>query len=185
MIDLAKANTAIEQKAADLADDSGAMIDHALACTMECLNVLLLDGLLRNERNVRLPRGGANRFGVIAVVLLASDEWLHILRADDLHLMAERLELSRPAEGAGAGFNHNGAAINLCDDDKQLIAHDPAFENDTAIAVHAMELEDVFGDVDTEDVDGHGCSPFATGSQPERKEGEPSIPLAGDATMAG
>jgi hypothetical protein len=47
-----------------------------------------------------------------------------------------------------------------------------------------VELEDIFGDVDAEDVDRHGYSPFIAGSQLARKEGEPTIPLAGGETMA-
>ena len=46
------------------------MIDHALASAMQSLDILLLDRLLRDERDVRLACGGADRFSVVAVVLL-------------------------------------------------------------------------------------------------------------------
>jgi hypothetical protein len=75
--------------------------------------------------------------------------------------------------------------INLRDHPKQLVTHDPTLEDHAAISVYAVELEDIFGDVDAEDVDRHGYSPFIAGSQLARKEGEPSIPLDGGATMAG
>ena len=62
---------------------------------MQGLDVLLLDGLLGDEGNLGLARGRTDRLGVIAVVLLSADEWLHILRADDLHLMTQFLALAR------------------------------------------------------------------------------------------
>lgn len=51
---LADSEAAIEQQAADLADNGGAVIDHALPGAMQCLDILLLNGLLRDEWNVRL-----------------------------------------------------------------------------------------------------------------------------------
>jgi len=63
---------------------------------MQRLNVLLLDRLLRHERNMWLARRRADRLGVIAIVLLTTHERLHILWADDLHLVAERFKLAGP-----------------------------------------------------------------------------------------
>ena len=63
-----------------------------------------------------LARGRADRLGVVAVVLLSADEWLHILRAYDLHLMPQRFELTRPIKCARAGFEDDCARINLCKD---------------------------------------------------------------------
>lgn len=57
------------------------MIDHALSGAMERLDVLLLDGFLRHEWNVRLAGRRADRFGIIAIIILTSDKWLNILRA--------------------------------------------------------------------------------------------------------
>src|ERR1700759_3952106 len=91
------------------------MIDHPLPSPMEGLDVLLFDRLLWDEWDVGMPCRGAYRLGVVAVVLLPAHEGLHILRADDFYLMAERLELPCPAEGSGAGLNHNRASINLRD----------------------------------------------------------------------
>ena len=48
-------DTAIEREAADLADHGGAVIDHALPGPVQGLDVLLLDGLFRQEAHMRLP----------------------------------------------------------------------------------------------------------------------------------
>lgn len=39
-----------------------------------------------------------DRLGIIAIVLLATDERLHLLWADDLHPMSKIFELARPTE---------------------------------------------------------------------------------------
>ena len=61
------------------ADDGSAATEHALAGTMQSLDVLLLNGLLRHQRDVCLARSSADRLGVIAVILLPTHEELHIL----------------------------------------------------------------------------------------------------------
>ena len=101
------------------------MIDHTLASAMQGLDVLLLDRLLWDERNVRLACGGADRLSVVAVVLLPPHKGLNILRADDLHPVAKCLKLTSPAERAGAGFDHDRAALDLRDNVEKLIAHHP------------------------------------------------------------
>ena len=131
---------------------------------MERLNILLLNGLLRNKGNVRLSSSGADRLGVVAVVLLPTHERLHILRADDLHVMPERLELPSPVECACAGLKHNCALVDLRSHFKKLIAHHFALQNDATVAVHAMELENVLGDINAEGLDGHRSSPSVAGS---------------------
>ncbi len=128
---------------------------------MQRLDVLLLDGLLRDEGNVRLTRGRADRLGVVAVVLLSTHERLHVLRADDLHLVPERLELALPIKCARAGFYDDHASVDLREDREELIARHPALQNNPAVAVHAMELEHVLGEIDAEGLDGHRHSPLS------------------------
>ncbi len=99
--------------------------------------------------------------------------------------MLERLELARPVKSSRAGLDDHRTPVDLCQDLQKLIAHDPALENDAAIAVDAVELEDVLGDIDAEDLDSHRSSPSVAGSQPAVLEGEPSIPLGGASSMAG
>ncbi len=121
-----KGESTIEQQPANLTDDRRTVIDHPLPRPMQGLDVLLLNGLLRDERNVRLARCRADRFSVVAVVLLTPHEGLHILRADNLHLMPKSFELTRPIEGARTGFDDHSARIDLREDCEKLIAHHPA-----------------------------------------------------------
>ena len=76
------------------------MVDHALPCAMQSLDILLLDCLFRNKRNVRLSCGRADCLGVITVILLPPHERFDVLGADDLDLMAQRLKFTRPAKCA-------------------------------------------------------------------------------------
>jgi hypothetical protein len=87
-----------------------------------------------------LARRGADGLRVIAVVLLPPHKGLHILRADDLHLVPERFELAHPPEGACAGFDDDGAGIDLSENLEQLAAHHPTLEDRPTIAVHAMQV---------------------------------------------
>jgi transposase InsO family protein len=79
------------------------MIDQSLPRAVERLDVLLFEGLLRHEPHVPVLYRGADRLGVITVVLLPAHEWLHVLRGHDLNGVTELLELPLPIEcGGGA-----------------------------------------------------------------------------------
>lgn len=108
---------------------------------------------------MRLTGGCADRFRIVAVVLLPPHKGLHILRADQLDLMPQRLELPRPVERARARFQDNRAAIDPGYHRKKFIAHHPAFQNDTTVAINAMKFEHVLGDVHAESFDRHRSSP--------------------------
>ncbi len=88
---LGEGDAAVEQEAADLADHGGSVVDHALTRAMQGLDVLLLDRLLWHETHVSLAGCRADCLGIVAVILLATHEWLHILRADDPDLVAQGL----------------------------------------------------------------------------------------------
>src|SRR5215471_3039880 len=111
------------------------MIDHALASTVQSLDILLLDSLLRNERNMRLARRCDDCFRVIAIVLLPPHKWLHVLRADNLHLVSQCLEPSGPVEGSGAGLDRDRAGWDYSHGADQLLAHDASLQHGTALAV--------------------------------------------------
>ena len=104
------------------------MIDQALARAVEGLDVLLLQGLLRHEVDVRLLDRPAARLGALGIVLLPVYERLHILRGHDLHRVAELLELPLPIECAGRGFNADEARLQLAKDLEQLIAAEPTYQ---------------------------------------------------------
>lgn len=96
---------------------------------------------------VRLPRGDADGLSVVPVVLLPTHEGLHILRADNLHLMPEGFKLPLPIESPRTGFKNHRAWIDLGDDLDKLISHHPTLQDNTAVAIDAVKLEHVLGDL--------------------------------------
>lgn len=92
---LVKTKSSVEQEAADLADEGGAVIDYAPPGAMQRLDVLLLNRLLQNEGNVRLTGCHTDRLGVIAVILLPAHERLHILQADDQRWLWKSVQLRK------------------------------------------------------------------------------------------
>ena len=74
----------------------------------------------------RIAFNKAVRIAVIAVVCLAANKRLHILRADDRHAVPERLELTRPVEGACAGFEDDRTSRDVADNGEELLAKHPA-----------------------------------------------------------
>ncbi len=65
---------AIQEQPADLTNNGSAVIDHSLPSAMQGLDILLLDGFLWDEWDMRLRSRRADRFRVIAVVLLPTNE---------------------------------------------------------------------------------------------------------------
>jgi hypothetical protein len=96
----------------------------------------------------------ADRLGVIAVVLLSADEWLHVLRGYDLHGVTELLELPLPIECAGGGFDADEARLQFAKDLEQLFAADPPHQNRASPAVDTMQRE-AFCQIDPECVNLH------------------------------
>jgi hypothetical protein len=101
------------------------MVDEPLSGAMEGLDVLLFDCLAWNESHLRLLYSDADGFCVIAVVLLGFHEWLHVLGADHLHLVAKTFELSLPVESASAGFDADQARWELRDRGEQIVTAHP------------------------------------------------------------
>ena len=93
---LAKGQAAIEQEPTYLADDGGAVVHKALSRAVQRLDVLLLDRFLWNEAHMGLAGGGADRLGIVAIVLLPTHEGLHVLWTDDPYPVPKLLELPLP-----------------------------------------------------------------------------------------
>lgn len=136
---LGEGGTTIQQQAANLADDGGAVIDYPLPGAMQGLDVLLLDALLGDEGDMRLAGGRADRLRIVAIVLLPPHKGLHILRADYFDLMPKRFELPRPVERARARFQDDRTAIDPRHRRKKFVAHHPASQNDMTIATDEMD----------------------------------------------
>lgn len=157
---LGEGKATVEEQASDLTDNRRSVIDHPLPGAVHRLNVLLLDRLLRDVGNVWLPCCCDDRFSVITVILLAANKRLHILGADDRHAVSERLELTRPIEGACAGFDDDRTARDVTDNGEELLAKHPTLVDCPAAPVDPVQLEDVLCQVDTQHLDLHLSSPL-------------------------
>jgi hypothetical protein len=156
---LAEGDAAVEQDAPHLADQGRPVVHQALPAAVQGLDVLLRDRLERHEAHAGPLHGLADRLGVVAVVLVAADEGLHELRADDPHHVPGPLELPRPVEGARAGFDADRAARQRRDEGQELIAPQTLAEHRPPGRVHPVQLEQVLRQVDAQHLDLHGPPP--------------------------
>ncbi len=121
-------------------------------------NRLLLSALDRNEAHLRPRHGFADRFGIIAVVLLITPERSDKLGHHDPRLMAEGLQLARHLMRPRTRFHANPTTRQLGEHIEELVAGKGLAKNRLAVRVDAMHTEDVRGQIDT---DGghftHGC----------------------------
>jgi hypothetical protein len=122
---------------------------------VERLDILLFDRLLRHEPHVPLLHRGADRLGVVTIVLLPAYEGLHVLRRHDLNRMPELRELPLPIARAGGSFDADEARLEFAQDLQQLFAADSPCQYRAALAVDAVELENILRQVDTEYVNLH------------------------------
>ena len=105
--------TTIKKEPSDLAHHGCSMIDRALPGPVQRLDILLFNCLLGNERNMRLARRRANRFCIIAVILLPAHKWLYILRTNDFDRVAKFFEFSRPVKSSGTSLDNDGPSFDL------------------------------------------------------------------------
>src|SRR3974390_2534897 len=112
-----------------------------LPAAMQHQNRLLLFRLYRHETH-RWPRDRlANCRSVIGVVLTAFEIGLHIARWHQLHRVAERLKSAAPVMHTWACFNAYEAKRESCTELQYLRAAPTLADHDSAIAIHAVDLE--------------------------------------------
>ncbi len=126
---------------------------------MEGLDILLLNCLLWHERDMGLAGCSTYCLGIIAIILLAANKWLHILWADELHLMPNSLKAPCPIKCTRASFDDNPARRDLCNNAHQLIPHDTSLQNSSAGGIHTVQLENILGDINPKCMDHHGLVP--------------------------
>ena len=139
------------------------------------------------NRHVALLYGGADRLGVVGIVLLPAYEWLHVLRRHDLHGVTELLELPLPIECARGSFDADEARLQFANHPQQQLAADPTYQYRASLAVDVVQLENILRQVDTEYLNLHEVTSLAIGlfAILAIGEGEPSIPLSGKRSTAG
>lgn len=126
------------------------MIDQPLSSTVEALNILLDDRFLRHEAHMWLLNGNAYCLSIVAVILLAFQERLHILRRDDLHSMPLGLKMPLLVKGTRASFDPDQARWYSLGHLQQLIAHHASSQDNLTIGINPMKLEHILGDINSQ-----------------------------------
>lgn len=160
------------------------MIDQPLPGAVEALDVLLDDRFLRHEAHMRLLNGNADCLGIVAVILLAFHEGLHILRSEDLDRVTLGLKMPLPVKGTRASFDPDQAWWNSLSHLQQLIAHHASSQDNLAFGVYAMKLEHVLGDINSQNRNVCHDNLPCWRDQCDCGLGEQSIPLSGVRSMA-
>lgn len=86
---------------------SSALMHQSFPATENRRTRLLIDCLGFNETHFRLTSGDDDRLGISSIILLALHEGAHVLRRNQLHLVAKCFHLARPVVRA---------AVSLIDD---------------------------------------------------------------------
>ena len=147
-------DAALDQEAADLVDGARALTHQARAHLVQRQQVHLLRRLDAHEVHGRALHGLGNRFGIPVVVLVPLEERLDVLRRDQAHVMAERLQLPADVVGARAGLHADQAARDIGQPAFELAARDLLLQHNRAALVEADEVERGLADVDADRRDG-------------------------------
>jgi hypothetical protein len=79
----------------------------------------------------------------------------YVLWGHDLHGMTKLLELPLPIECTGRGFYSDQARLQFTEDLEQLLSANPTHQDRASLTVYTVELENIFGQVDTEYMNFH------------------------------
>ena len=122
----------------------------ALADPVDRLDVLLIHGLHRHEAHVRAGHRLADRLGVTRVVLVGLHVRFDELGRDQSHGVPEFLEFTGPVMETRARLQADQARREVSDGLPKLRARHPFREGHLPVPIHAMELEHVLCQVDTQ-----------------------------------
>jgi len=126
-----------------------ACLDEALAGTMHRQDRLLLAVLDGHEAHSGPAHRFADRFGICRVILVRLDVRFHELRGHQLYGMPERFQLPRPMRRAAARLHADQAGRPVSEERRHLLALERLPEHGLASFIHAMCLEHVLCQIDT------------------------------------
>ena len=108
---------------ADAAFSAGraALLVHALTVQLQ---IKLFDRLGRHKPHGRPQDGLGNGFSVAEIVFVTLAEWLHELSRDELHIMAERQQLTAEMVGADASLHADQTGWHVGQPRLNLSAHE-------------------------------------------------------------
>jgi hypothetical protein len=102
-----------------------------------------------NEAHIGTAHRFADRFGICGVVLVRLDVRFDELRGHQLYGMPERFQLPRPVMRAAARFHADQAGWQGGEKRRYLLALERLPEHGLASFIHAMYLEHVLCQIDT------------------------------------
>ena len=121
---------------------SGALSHQFSSDSVQCLDILLLDGFDRNETHAGTPHGFADRFSIVGVVLVSFDVGLHELWGDELDRVPQFTEPARPVVRTGTGFQPDQTGGQTLEELHHLTAPQLAAQERFAVTIDAVYLED-------------------------------------------
>ena len=143
-------NAELGEVCPDRIDHRGLLADEHVAGAVKHQAALLLRRLGRHEPHVGSGDGFTNCLCVSHVVLLAFDVGLHVSRRHQSHGMAERLEMAGPVMRRSASLDANQAGWQLFKERQDLATLQLAADDHLTSGIHAVDLKDRLGDVETD-----------------------------------
>jgi hypothetical protein len=124
-------------------DELRALADQLRARAVQHRQTLLLDALHRNERHARPRHRLADRSGVTRIRLAALDIGLDVLRRHQLHGVPELGNLTPPIVRTAAGLHADQTLRQLGEERQHLFASELPGNDDVALGIDAVDLEDL------------------------------------------
>ncbi len=154
---LAHRDAVFHEEATDLIDHPGPLTDQAGTDPMQRQKVHLLGRLDANEAHRRPLHRFDNRLGIPAIDLVALEERLDVLRGDQPHVMAERLQSAPDMMSTGTGFHTDEAARDVGEPALELTTAELDLQRDRTAFVETGQMETVLTQIDTDDGNGDFC----------------------------
>jgi hypothetical protein len=98
--------------------------------------------------------------GITVVVLVALEEWFHVLRRDQTNIVSKRSELAANVMSPRAGFHADQAARNVGKPTLKLSARALQLQNDRPALIEADKMETILAEIDADRADGGGWCGF-------------------------
>ena len=139
----------------DRIDQLCSLSDEKVAGAVNNKEGLLLITLDRHVAHRGAAHGFADGRGIGCVVLAPSDIRLHVLRRNQPDIVPEFAKFAPPEVRRRAGFHPNKASRQLGEIDQHFTPPETALLNDAAERVHAVNLEDMLGEIEADRRDLH------------------------------
>jgi hypothetical protein len=134
----------------DLVAKGGAGLALTLPDAVQGLHRLVVNRCDRDEPHAVATHGFTEGLGIVGSIVVAFDRGLHKLRTDALHGVPQLRQLAGPRVGTAWGFSANEAGRQPSEKGQDRVPHAPLCEDDRAVDVHAVELKEMLGRVDTQ-----------------------------------